>query len=47
MVEGFDHIQVVLDREQRMPGVYQRTQGLEQPLHIRQVQAGRRLVEDV
>src|SRR5438552_5437467 len=42
-----DHVEVVLDHEYRVAGVDQSLQHLEQLLDIREVEAGRRLVEDV
>src|SRR5690242_2508881 len=41
-VGGLDHVQVVLDHDDRVTGVHQSLQDLEQPLDIREVQAGRR-----
>jgi hypothetical protein len=42
-----DHVDVMLDREHGVPGIHQLVQRLQQPLHVRQMQAGDRLVEDV
>ena len=42
-----DHVEVVLDHEHRVAGVDQPLEHLEQLLDVGEVQAGRRLVEDV
>src|SRR5512133_2016381 len=42
-----DHIQIVLDHEHGVPGVDQSLQDVEQLLDVREVEPGRRLVEDV
>ena len=47
VVGRLDHVEVVLDQQHRVAGVHQPVQRLEQPLDVREVQAGRRLVEDV
>jgi len=47
VVGCLDHIQVMLNQEHRVSGVDEPVQGLEQPFHVGQVQAGRRLVENI
>ena len=42
-----DHVEVVLDHEHRVARVHQPLQHLEQLLDVGEVEAGRRLVEDV
>ena len=46
-VGGLDHVEVVLDHDDRVALVDQPVQHLEQALDVREVQAGGRLVEDV
>ena len=46
-VGGLDHVEVVLDHDHRVAAVDQPVQHLEQQAHVLEVQAGRRLVEDV
>jgi hypothetical protein len=46
-VGAFDHVEVVLDHDNRVAGVDQPLENLEQPLNVGEVQSGRRLVEDV
>ena len=47
VIGGLDHVEVVLDQQHRVAGVDEPVQRGQQPLDVRQVQAGRRLVEDV
>src|SRR4029077_13510 len=47
VVGCLDHVQVVLDQQYRVPGVYQPIQRLQEPLHVGKVEAGCRLIEDV
>ncbi len=42
-----DHVEVVLDHDHRVAAVDETLQRLEQLLDVREVEAGRRLVEDV
>ena len=44
---GFDHVHVMLDGEDRVSGVDQAMQAIEQALDIREMEAGGRLIEDV
>src|SRR5439155_13135151 len=46
-VRLLDHIEVVLDHEHRVARVDEALQRLEQLLDVREMEAGRRLVEDV
>ena len=46
-VGGLDDVEVVLDHDQRVAGVAQRVQHVQQQLDVGEVQAGGRLVEDV
>ncbi len=46
-VSALDHIEVVLDHDHAVPRVDKPLQHLQQPLHVGEVQARRRLVEDV
>jgi hypothetical protein len=46
-VGGLDHVEVVLDHHDRVARVHEPLQHLEQLLDVGEVQAGRRLVEDV
>ena len=47
VVGHLDHIQIVLDYHDRVAGVHQPLQHLNQPLHIRSVQAGGRFVQNI
>jgi hypothetical protein len=47
VVGGLDHVQVVLDDDHRVPGLHQPVQAVQQLLDVGQVQARRRLVQDV
>ena len=47
VVGGFDHVQIVLDNQHRVPRVHQFLQHLDELVHIRRVQAGGRLVQDI
>src|ERR687897_3629243 len=47
VVCGPDHIQVVLDDDDGVPRVHEPVQYGEQLLHVREVEPGRRLVQDV
>ena len=44
-VGGADHVQVVFDHQQRVPGIHQLLEGLEQAGGVVEVQAGGGLVE--
>ena len=46
-VGGLDHVEVVLDDQHRVAGVDEVVQHLEQQLDVGEVEAGRRLVEQV
>jgi hypothetical protein len=46
-VGRLDDVEVVLDDDDRVAGVDELLQHVEQPADVREVQAGRRLVEDV
>ena len=46
-VGRLDHVEVVLDDDHGVAGLHQAPEHLEQPLHVGEVQAGGRLVEDV
>ncbi len=46
-VGRFDHVQIVLDHQHRVAGVDEVVQHLQQHLDVGEVQAGRRLVEQV
>ena len=46
-VGGLDHVEVVLDDDDRVPLLDQAVQHLEQHAHVLEVEAGGRLVEDV
>ena len=47
VIGGLDDVHVVFDEEHRVSGVHELIQRHEQALDVRQVQPGRRLVEDV
>ena len=47
VIGSLNHIEMVLDEQHRMPGIDQTIERFEQPLHVCQVQSGRRLIEDV
>ena len=47
VIGGLDDVHVVLDEDHRVPGIDELIQRHEQALDVGQVQAGRRLVEDV
>ncbi len=47
VVGRLNHVEMMLDQQHCVPGVDEPVQRLEQPLDVRQVQACRRLVEDV
>jgi hypothetical protein len=47
VIDRLDHVEVMLDQQDRVPGVHELVQRLQQPLDVRQVQARRRLVKDV
>ena len=42
-----DHVEIVLDDDDRVALIDQLAEHVEQPAHVFEVQAGRRLVEDV
>src|SRR5688572_27364688 len=46
-VRGLDDIEVVLDHQHRVPAIHEAVQDVEQQSHVLEMQAGRRLVEDV
>jgi hypothetical protein len=47
VIGRFDHVQVVLDHDDRMAVVDQAVEALQQPIDVGEVQTGRRLVENV
>jgi hypothetical protein len=47
MIGRFDHVQVVFDYDDGMADVDRAVQALQQPIDVREVQAGRRLVQNV
>ncbi len=47
VIGRLDHVQVVLDHHDRMAGIDQPVQALQEPVNVGEVQARRRLVEDV
>jgi hypothetical protein len=47
MIRGLDHVQVMLDQEHCVSGVHQPVQRFQHPLHVGQVQARCRFVENV
>jgi len=47
MVGDLDHVEVVLDHDNRVPGYDEPVEHLEQALDVCEVQAGGRLVKDV
>ena len=47
MVRDLDDVEIVLDDEHRVARVHQPLQNLDQLVHVRHVQAGRRLVENI
>jgi len=47
VIGGFDHIEMMLDQDDRMSGVHQAVQRPEQPLDIGEVKPGRRFIENV
>ncbi len=47
VVRRLDHIEMMLNQQHGVTGVHEPVQRLEQPLHVSQVETGRRLIEDV
>src|SRR5262249_56628558 len=47
MIGRLDHVQVVLNHHDRMSGIDQSVQAVQEPIDVGEVQACRRLVEDV
>ena len=47
MIGRLDHIQVVLDHHDRMSGIDQSVQALQEPVDVGEMEPRRRLVEDV
>ena len=47
IIRDLDDVKVVLDDDDRVPRVHELLQHIHKPVHIRDVQAGRRLVEDI
>ena len=46
-VHALDHFQVVLDHDHRIAGIHQALEHLQQALHVGEMQAGGRLIQDV
>src|SRR5205085_9171862 len=44
-IRAFDHLEIMLDHDQRVPGIAELHQDLEQFLDVGEMQSGRRLVE--
>ena len=45
-IRALDHFQIVLDHDQRVTGIGQSLENLQQPRDVIEMQTGRRLVED-